>query len=344
MGGIPLTDPRDTAAVMCGIGHWLPPQVVTNADLSSRLDTSEEWIRSRTGIASRHVAGPGTATSDLAVEAGARALKSAGSSDVQALVLATTTPDRPCPATAPEVASRLGLTGIAAFDVSAVCTGFLYGLATAAGFIATGLADRVLLIAAETFTTLLDPEDRATVPIFGDGAGAMVLRRGSASEPGAIGRVVLGSDGEHSDLIAVEAGGSRQRSAGRPAAEEQTYFQMQGRKVFRHAVERMSAAAITATEAAGWRMDEVDRLVAHQANARITAAVASELGLPADRRAQNIEQVGNTAGASVPILLAQAAADGSLAPGHRVLLTAFGGGLTWGAATVLWPGLELFDH
>jgi len=319
------------AAVIAGVGCWLPPQSVTNAELCTRLDTTAEWILTRTGIATRRIAGPGTATSDLAVEAGTRALKSAGSGAVQALVLATTTPDRPCPAMAPDVASRLGLTGIAAFDVSAVCSGFLYALATAAGFIAAGVADRVLVIAAETFSTLLDPLDRTTVPIFGDGAGAVVLRRGSAAEPGAIGRVVLGSDGERHDLIAVAAGASRQQSG---------YFEMRGREVFRHAVTRMTAAARTAADAAGWDLADVDRVVAHQANARITAAAAKTLGIPEDRWAQNVREVGNTAAASVPILLAQAAADGFLAAGHRVLLTAFGGGLTWGAATVVWPELE----
>jgi 3-oxoacyl-[acyl-carrier-protein] synthase-3 len=319
------------AAVIAGVGCWLPPQSVTNAELCTRLDTTAEWILTRTGIATRRIAGPGTATSDLAVEAGTRALKSAGSGTVQALVLATTTPDRPCPAMAPDVASRLGLTGIAAFDVSAVCSGFLYALATAAGFIAAGVADRVLVIAAETFSTMLDPLDRTTVPIFGDGAGAVVLRRGSAAEPGAIGRVVLGSDGERHDLIAVAAGASRQQSG---------YFEMRGREVFRHAVTRMTAAARTAADAAGWDLADVDRVVAHQANARITAAAAKTLGIPEDRWAQNVREVGNTAAASVPILLAQAAADGFLAAGHRVLLTAFGGGLTWGAATVVWPELE----
>lgn len=321
----------DAAAVICGAGYWLPPRSVTNAELCDRLDTTEEWILSRTGIATRRIAAPGVATSDLAVEAGARALKSAGSGLVQALVIATTTPDRPCPAMAPDVASRLGLTGIAAFDVSAVCSGFLYALATAAGFIATGLADRVLVIGAETFSTLLDPLDRTTVPIFGDGAGAVVLRRGSAAEPGAIGRVMLGSDGERSDLITVEPGESRQQTG---------YFQMRGREVFRHAVTRMTAATRAAADAAGWDLADVDRVVAHQANARITAAVAKTLGIPEERWARNVREVGNTAGASVPILLAQAAASGFLTAGHRVLLTAFGGGLTWGAATVLWPELE----
>jgi 3-oxoacyl-[acyl-carrier-protein] synthase-3 len=314
------------AAVICGVGCWLPPLSVTNAELCARLDTTEDWILTRTGISARRIAGPGVATSDLAVEAGTRALKSAGSGAVQALVLATTTPDRPCPAMAPDVASRLGLTGI-----SAVCSGFLYALATAAGFIAAGLADRVLVIAAETFSTLLDPLDRSTVPIFGDGAGAVVLRRGSAAEPGAVGRVVLGSDGERRELITVAAGESRQQSG---------YFQMRGREVFRHAVERMTAAARVAADTAGWDLADVDRVVAHQANARITAAAAKTLGIPEARWAQNVREVGNTAAASVPILLAQAAASGFLTAGHRVLLTAFGGGLTWGAATVVWPELE----
>jgi 3-oxoacyl-[acyl-carrier-protein] synthase III len=310
--------------VICGIGYWLPPLVLTNADLCARLDTTEEWISSRTGIHSRRVAGEGVTTADLATEAGARALKSAGDHDVQALVLATTTPDRACPATAPEVASRLGLTGAAAFDVSAVCTGFLYALAAASGFIAAGHADSVLVVAAERFTTLLDPNDRATVPIFGDGAGAVVLRRGTADEKGAIGRIFLGSDGAQRDLICVDGG----------------YFQMQGRAVFRQAVERMAEAARAAATSAGWRLADVDRLVVHQANARLTAAVASELGIPAQRHAQNIRDVGNTAAASIPILLAQSAVDGVLAAGHRVLLVAFGGGLTWGGTTVVWPELD----
>lgn len=323
------------AAVICGIGYWLPPLEVTNADLCARLDTSEEWIRSRSGIVARRVVTDGMTTSHLAAEAGGRALESAGGNDVQALVLATTTPDRPCPATAPDVAARLGLTGIAAFDVSAVCTGFLYGLATAAGFIAAGLADRVLLIAAETFTTILDPNDRTTVPIFGDGAGAVVLRRGSRDEPGAIGPIVLGSDGQLKDLITVDPHGSAQPDGARAG-----YFRMRGREVFRLAVTRMSEAAEAATAAAGWRMADVDRLVAHQANARIVAAVATKLGVPAERRALNIDQVGNTAGASIPILLAQSTADGYLGVHDKVLLTAFGGGLTWGAATVVWPDLK----
>jgi len=333
----------DDAAVICGIGYWLPTRIVSNAELCSRLDTSEDWILARTGIRARRRVEPGQATSDLAVEAGIAALKSAGGEPVQALVLATTTPDHPCPATAPEVASRIGLTGVAAFDISAVCSGFLYGLATAAGFISAGTADRVLLIAAEAFSTLVDPDDRTTVPIFGDGAGAVVLRRGTADEAGAVGPVILGSDGDRSHLIMVAAGGSRQRSRGTAVAERDRYFQMQGREVFRQAIERMSAAARDALAAAGWQLSDVNRLIAHQANARINAGLAHALGLKPDAVPQNIAEVGNTAGASIPILLAQATETGQLAPHDRVLLVAFGGGLTWGATTLTWPALDIPD-
>lgn len=330
-------------AVIRGIGYWLPARIVTNAELCARLDTSEDWIVSRTGISCRRWIEPGQATSDLAVEAGISALKSAGGGPVDAVVLATTTPDYRCPATAPEVASRLGLGGVAAFDISAVCSGFLYGLATAAGFIAAGMADCVLLIAAEAFSTLLNPDDRSTLPIFGDGAGAVVLRRGRAGEPGAVGPVVLGSDGDRSELIMVKAGGSRQPSHGGVSDSTSQYFQMRGREVYREAIERMSAAGAEALNAAGWQLGDVDRLVAHQANARINAAVAATLGLRQDAVAQNISEVGNTAAASIPVLLAQAASGGTLEPGHRVLLVAFGGGLTWGAATLTWPELDIHD-
>lgn len=178
-----MTPRRGPAAVLAGLGAYLPPQVVTNEDLSRRLDTSDEWIRSRTGIATRHVVTPGTATSDLAVEAGWRALKSAGDDRVDAVVLATTTPDQPCPATAPQVAARLGLGHVPAFDVAAVCSGFLFGLASAEGLIASGLAERVLLIAADAFTTIINPEDRTTAVIFADGAGAVLLRAARPANP-----------------------------------------------------------------------------------------------------------------------------------------------------------------
>ncbi|MEU4033802.1 beta-ketoacyl-ACP synthase III [Streptomyces collinus] len=328
------------AAVVTGIGSYVPPHVVTNDDLAERLDTSDAWIRSRTGIAQRNFITPGTSTGDLAVEAGLRALKSAGDERVGAVVLATTTPDQPCPATAPQVAARLGLGQVPAFDVAAVCSGFPYGLASAAGLIAAGITDRVLLIAADAFTTIINPADRTTAVIFADGAGAVVLRAGDAGEPGAIGPLVLGSDGELSHLIEVPAGGSRQRSSDRPVDPEDHYFRMLGRDTYRHAVERMTAASTEAAERAGWRLDDVDRFVAHQANARILEAVSDRLGIPAERQLSNIARVGNTGAASIPLLLAEAGAEGRLAAGHRVLLTAFGGGLSWGATTVVWPELQ----
>lgn len=329
------------AAVVCGIGAYVPPDVVTNDDLARTLDTSDAWIRSRTGIAQRHVVSPGTATSDLAVEAGLRALKSAGDDRVGAVVLATTTPDQPCPATAPQIASRLGLGQVPAFDVAAVCSGFLYGLATASGLIAAGVTERVLLVAADAFTTIINPSDRSTAVIFADGAGAVVLRAGAAGEPGAIGPMVLGSDGELSRLIEVPAGGSRQRSSGREAPWEEHFFKMLGRDTYRHAVERMTATSAEAAERSGWRPPDIDRFAAHQANARILDAVAERLGIPAERQLSNIARVGNTGAASLPLLLAESAADGRLAAGHRVLLTAFGGGLSWGATTLVWPELQL---
>jgi 3-oxoacyl-[acyl-carrier-protein] synthase III len=330
-------------AVICGLGYWLPARIVTNAELCEQLDTSEEWIVGRTGISRRRWVEPGEATSDLAVEAGKAALKSAGGGPVDAVVLATTTPDYRCPATAPQVAARLGLCGVAAFDVSAVCSGFLYGLATAAGFIAAGIAERVLLIAAEAFSTLLNPDDRTTRPIFGDGAGAVVLRRGRVDEPGAIGPLVLGSDGDRSDLITVKAGGSRQPLRGPLPDSGSQYFQMRGREVYRESTRRMTAAGTEALTAAGWQLSDVDRLVAHQANARVSAALVAQLGLRQDAVAQNIAEVGNTAAASIPVLLAQAALNGTLQPGHKVLLVAFGGGLTWGATTLTWPKLDIHD-
>jgi 3-oxoacyl-[acyl-carrier-protein] synthase-3 len=325
--------------VLCGAGAWLPPRQVTNDELAGRLDTTDEWITSRTGISTRHFVDGGLSTGDLAVEAGALALKSAGAGDVDAVVLATTTPDRLCPATAPEVAARLGLTGVAAWDVSAVCSGFLYGLASATGMIAAGNADRILLIGAEAFSTIINPEDRTTAVIFGDGAGAVVLRAGTADEPGAVGPCVLGSDGELSDLICIPGGAARQRSAGLSWNQADSYFTMRGKEVYRHAVQRMADASLAAVGRAGWTIADIDRFIPHQANSRICAATAERLGIPASRQVSNIAQVGNTAAASIPLLLAHAAVSKQVLPGERVLTAGFGGGLTWGAATFSWPDI-----
>lgn len=318
-------------AVLAGLGGWVPPRVVGNAEIAPRLDTTDDWIRTRTGVSQRHWIEPGMSTVSLATEAGSRALKSAGLSKVGAVVLATTTPDRPCPASAPEVASRLGLPQVAAFDLGAVCAGFVYGLAAGAGLISAGVARDVLVIGADTFSTIIDPTDRTTAMIFGDGAGAVVLRAGSPDEPGALGPFDLGSDGDLAELVMIPAGGSRQRVGG----PGEHFFTMQGKPTFRHAVQRMASSARAVLAEAGWRTEDVDWVVAHQANRRIIDALGTALDLPADRLVSNIDRVGNTVAASIPLALADAA--DRMRPGDRVLLTSFGGGLAWGSTALRWP-------
>ncbi|GAB1688977.1 beta-ketoacyl-ACP synthase III [Krasilnikovia sp. M28-CT-15] len=329
------------AAVLAGLGGWVPPRVVTNDELGRELDTSDAWIHSRTGIRRRHVVDPGTATSDLAVEAARRALASAGTDRVDLIVLATSTPDHPCPATAPAVADRLGLNGVAAFDVAAVCSGFVYALAAASAMIGQGLAGRALVIGADTFSTILDPADRTTRAIFGDGAGAVVLRAGDDREPGAVLGFDLGSDGQHSDLITVAAGGSRQPATAGPVEDAARYFRMRGKEVFFNAVLRMSESAQTLLRTVGWNPEEIDRFVAHQANIRILYAVADQLGLDRRTVVANLDRVGNTVAASIPLALQDAACRGDLVPGQRVVLTGFGGGLTWGSAAIRWPDIAV---
>jgi 3-oxoacyl-[acyl-carrier-protein] synthase III len=327
------------AAVVSGVGGYVPPSIVTNEDLAIRFDTSDEWIRQRTGIRRRHVVAAGESTSDLAVQAGAEALKSAGGDPPDLVVLATTTPDHPCPATAPAVAQRLGAAGAAAFDLNAVCTGFIYGLASVAGLVAAGLAERALLVGADTFSTILSPDDRNTATVFGDGAGAVVVRAGDASEPGALLAFDLGSDGDLVEAINVRVGGSRYPAVAPPLRAEDRWLTMAGKVVYRHAVRRMTASSRVVLERVGWRPEEVDRLVAHQANIRILAEVGSGLGIGTDRVYANLDRVGNTAAASIPLALSDAVAAGALVAGQKVLLTAFGGGATWGSAVLVWPDL-----
>jgi 3-oxoacyl-[acyl-carrier-protein] synthase III len=332
-------------AALAGLGGYLPPRRVTNSELADRLGTSDHWITTRTGIRARHWAAPGVATGDLAVEAGHRALKSANlplePGAVDAVVLATTTPDHPCPATAPQVATRLGLGTVAAYDIAAVCSGFLYALATASAQIMAGQARRVLVIGAETYSTILDPADRTTSVIFGDGAGAVVLTAvPHGDQPGVVLGVELGSDGSRHDLIMVPGGGSRERATRDEPDPRARFFTMQGRQVFTEAVTRMGESATTLLDRIGWPVESVGHLVGHQANLRILKALAERLGLPEDRAVVNLDRVGNTSAASIPLALSDAAAAGLLTAGSRILLTAFGGGLTWGAAALTWPDLD----
>lgn len=332
------------AAVVQGVGGCVPPRSVDNTELSARLDTTDAWIRERLGIVRRHVA-DGVSTVDLAVEAGARALEmadggaGAGTGALDAVLLATTTPDRLCPASAPEVASRLGYTGTAAFDVNAVCAGFVHALVTGSALIRGHMADRVLVIGADVFTTLVDPGDRLTASIFGDGAGALVLRAGTSDEPGAVRAFDLGSDGSQVAAVEVPGGGTRDR-LGMPVANQRAYLVMDGPAVFRRAVREMTGSSRRVLASAGWDAASVRRFVPHQANIRIINGVAGRLGIGAECVVANIQDVGNTVAASIPLALADAHDAGRLAAGERVLMTSIGAGLAWGSAALTWPALE----
>lgn len=331
------TDPA--TAVITGIGACLPPHTVDNDTVIARgaLDTDDTWIRDRTGITRRRHADPGTSTGDLAVGAGRAALTSAAGRRPDLLLLATSTPDHPCPATAPAIAHRLGLGTIPAFDLSAVCSGFLYALATATAMIRAGTCSTVLVIAAETYTSIIDPKDRETAPIFGDGAGAVFLTSGNPHDPGAVTALDLGADGSGQDLITVPYGGSRHPHHLPPPEPAARYFRMQGRTVYAHAVRRMTQSATAVLRHAGWAPDSVRAFVGHQANQRILDSVGDRLGIAPAHRFSNINELGNTAAASIPLVLADPAVHRAVAPGARSLLTAFGGGLTWASATLNWP-------
>ncbi|HKT17426.1 MAG TPA: beta-ketoacyl-ACP synthase III [Stellaceae bacterium] len=320
-------------AQVLGCGGYLPERIVTNADLARTLDTSDEWIVQRTGIRERRVAASGELTSDLAVKAARRALAASGveAADVDLIVLATSTPDNTFPATATKVQAALGIAGGAAFDVQAVCTGFVYALATADNFIRAGQSRMALVIGAETFSRILDWQDRGTCVLFGDGAGAMVLRgvpsNGSIAERGVL-STHLHSDGRHYDLLYVDGGVATTGTSG--------LLRMQGREVFRHAVACLASVVDEALAANGLSGRDVDWLVPHQANRRIIDAMARKLGLPAEKVVLTIDRHANTSAASVPLALAEAAEDGRIRPGQLVLVEAMGGGLTWGAALLRW--------
>ncbi|MFJ2394679.1 beta-ketoacyl-ACP synthase 3 [Streptomyces sp. NPDC087843] len=328
-----------TTAVLEGIAGFVPPRAVTNGELPVAWCVDDAWVRRRSGVGERRWVAPGVATGHLALEAARKALTVAGHPLVDTVIVATSTPDRPLPAMAPRLATRLGLGGAAAWDVSAACSGFVYGLATASGVLASGCADRVLLVAADVYSTLIDPQDRSAGIVFADGAAAAVLRKGGRGEPGSVVAFDLGSDGSQDTLIQVPGGGALERARPDAYRPDDRYFRMRGREVFQHAVTRMTQSAQTVLKHAGWSAEDVDRFCAHQANARILSAVGARIPVPSHRQVTNIERVGNTGAASLPLALADAAARGELHSGQRVLLTAFGAGLTWGSAALLWPDL-----
>jgi 3-oxoacyl-[acyl-carrier-protein] synthase III len=317
-----------------GLGSYLPEQVVTNDDLAQRLDTSDEWIRTRTGIRERHYAAPDEATSDLAFAAGRAALEDAGltADDVDVIIVATTTPDHPVPATAPIVAARFGRT-CTAFDLNAACSGFVYGLQVGSGIAAAG--STVLLIGAETLTRYVDHDDRSIAVLFGDGAGAVVLQRDEAAS---IGPFDLGSDGSELEILWMRAGGSREPFDPVAHADASSRMSMRGGDVYRHAVMRMTSSSQIVLEAASLTIDDIDLMVGHQANQRILEAVGQRLGVPEGRCHITVDRHGNTSAASIPLALDDARQQGLLEPGARLLLTAFGGGLTWGSCVLTWSG------
>ena len=316
-------------SVIKGSGSALPTRLVTNDELAQQVDTSDEWIRERTGICQRYIAGEGETTGTLATAAARAALADAGMTpaEVDLIVLATATPDRTFPATATLVQDALGCDGAAAFDVAAVCSGFLYALATADSMIRTGMARRALVIGAETFSRILDWEDRATCVLFGDGAGAMVLAAEDVAEdgPGVLASR-LHAAGEHGDLLYVDGGPSTTGTVGK--------VRMMGREVFRHAVVNLAEVLEEVLTATGYAASDIDWVVPHQANRRILDATAKKLGLPIEKVVVTVDRHANTSAASVPLAFDEARRDGRIKAGDLVMLEAMGGGFTWGASLV----------
>jgi 3-oxoacyl-[acyl-carrier-protein] synthase-3 len=322
-----------SGARLLGTGSALPRQIVTNAQLAERVDTSDEWIVERTGIRQRHIAAEGETTATLATAAACAALEDAGvdAASIGLIVLATATPDNTFPATATKVQAALGCTGGIAFDVAAVCSGFLYALATADSLLRTGMAKRALVIGAETFSRILDWEDRTTCVLFGDGAGAVVLEAPSAeaaadkNASGILG-TRLHADGSCHDLLYVDGGPSTTQTVG--------HVRMRGPEVFRHAVVNLAEVLREVIEQTGVSVDEIDWVVPHQANARILDATARKLGISPDKVIVTVHEHANTSAASVPLALDVARKDGRIKPGDLVMLEAMGGGFTWGASLI----------
>lgn len=315
-----------------GTGSHLPDQVLTNAQLAEKVDTTDEWIVERTGIRERRVVREGETTAVLAFQAAENALEAANltGQDIDLVVVATTTPDNTFPSTATKVQAMLGMDHGAAFDVQAVCSGFVYALSTADNFIRAGQAKNVLVIGAEVMTRILDWEDRTTCVLFGDGAGAVVLQAQDVEEDAQVGILSthLHSDGKLRDLLYVDGGPGTNQQVG--------HLRMLGREVFRHAVTNLAAVVTEALEANGLSQDDIDWLVPHQANKRILDGTARKLGLPEERVVVTVDRHANTSAASVPLALDEAVRDGRIKEGDLVLMEAMGGGLTWGSALVRW--------
>ncbi|UWR54085.1 ketoacyl-ACP synthase III [Phaeobacter inhibens] len=319
-------------AVIVGTGHYLPERVVENAEFEATLDTTDEWIRSRSGIERRHFAAEGETTSMMATKAAQNALADAGmtAEDIDAIVVATSTADLTFPSAATMVQAQLGMTRGFAFDVQAVCAGFVYALSNANALVASGQASKVLVIGAETFSRIMDWTDRSTCVLFGDGAGALVLeaqdRAGTSDDRGIL-ATDLNSDGRYKDLLYVDGGVSTQNTG---------HLRMQGNQVFRHAVEKLASTAHTALERAGLGASDVDWIVPHQANIRIIQGTAKKMGLPMEKVVVTVQDHGNTSAASIPLALSVGKARGQIKQGDLVVTEAIGGGLAWGSVVLRW--------
>ncbi|MDC9615230.1 ketoacyl-ACP synthase III [Xenorhabdus khoisanae] len=326
------------AVKIVGLGASLPKHQVSNKGISEYLDTNDEWITTRTGIKNRFHATEGEYTSYLAFKAGKAALSSMNienSIEIDTLIVATSTPDRLCPATAPKVATMLGLGKIRAFDINAVCTGFVYGLELAESFIRSGKSKRLMLIGADVFTTILDKNDRTTYPLFGDGAGAVILEQGDEEN---ILSTYTGSDGEYENLITILNGGSESKlSVSRDTFSKSSYFKMEGKEVFLKAISYMKGSVQKVLELSNTNTSEIDYIVPHQANKRIIDTLTQLFDLKETQALMSLEEFGNTSAASIPLTLAVHARNNTIKPGNKIVLTAFGGGITWGAAVIKWP-------
>ena len=326
-------------AAISGWGWYSPEKVLTNRDLEGLVDTSDAWIRSRTGIRTRHVAGPGETTSSMCLRAARRALDAAGlgPTDLDLVICATTTPDHLLPATACLIQQQLGADRAGAFDVNAACSGFVYGLSIGSQFLQAGTCRRVLVVAGETLTRFVDWRDRNTCVLFGDGAGAVVLE--ATTQTAGVLSTVLGSRGDVDRMLTIEAGAGAHPATAATLAEGAHTIKMRGGEVFKLAVRSMAQAAQTALARAGLTLDDVHTVIPHQANGRIITAAREALGLPPDRVFVNVDRRGNTGASSIPLALGEFLDGRSLDAGDHLLFMAFGGGLTWGAAVVRWADL-----
>jgi 3-oxoacyl-[acyl-carrier-protein] synthase-3 len=328
---------RRPFAEMASVGVAVPPGVLTNADLTKMLDTSDQWIVERTGIRERHIARPDESVAMLSCQASLRALEQAGhtAQDIDAIVLATATPDRLLPSTACDLQALLGANKAAAFDISAACPGFLFAIGVAEGLIASGLGEVVLVVGAEKLSTITDFQDRSTAILFGDGAGAAVIRRSNGNGRGIL-STFLKSDGTLAPLLYRPGGGAVDPISEKVVCERSHYMKMAGREVFKAAVLTMAEACDEAMRRAGVAAEEIDLLIPHQANIRIIEATAKHAGIPMDKVMVNVDRYGNTSSASIPLALDQAISEGRIREGSLLLLVAFGAGFTWGSSVIRW--------